>query len=272
MLEQTAVDGPLTIERLPRRTVRFVSMAGRLPHDDWAQWYDAIYEATYGDSYRWLTDETLRAVKVTAKPNDRILDVGAATGRLAIPLAEMGHRVHAIDRSPAMLHRLLVRAEALGVGHRVTAQCVSAHDIDYEDAFDVGLCVFTVLLYISNRPELDATLRAISRAIRPGGRVLLDVPRRDLFVGYHANTDSIVRNVRIAPDPTDPRGRRFSYEDEAYLKAPFFVRVSERFDATWWPESEVLESALDAGLELAADVSSDFLRAASAHWWLQRVR
>jgi SAM-dependent methyltransferase len=246
-------------------------MAGRIPHDDWAQWYDAIYDLTFGSTYRWLTDETLRAVQTMAKPGDTILDVGAATGRLAIPLAAAGHRVLAVDRSPAMLHRLLMRAATLRVGHRVSAQCASAHEVECENAFDIALCVFTVLLYVSNRTELDGTLRAISRALRIGGRLLLDVPRRDLFVGYHADTDKISRHVRITADPSDPHGRRFSYHDEVYLRAPFFVHVAERFDATWWPEAEVLEAANDAGLVLEIDLSKTFAAAASTHWWLRRV-
>lgn len=252
--------------------VRFVFMSERIPHDDWAQWYDAIYEATYGDAYRWLTDETLRTISGMAKPDDSILDIGAATGRLSVPLAVAGHRVHAVDRSPAMLHRLLVRASNAGVGDRVTVQCVPIQEAVASPSFDIALCVFTVLLYVPDRPSLAGTMRAIASALRIGGHLLLDVPRRELFVGYEADTEQISRVVRITANPRDRSGRRYTYQDDAFLKAPFFVQVSERFDATWWPEHEVLEAAAQVGLTLEADVSSRFERAASAHWWLRRDR
>jgi SAM-dependent methyltransferase len=247
-------------------------MGERIPHDDWAQWYDLIYEATYGDAYRWLTDETLRAVQSVADPNSAVLDVGAATGRLTVPLAQLGHRVHAIDRSPAMLHRLLMRATTEGLGKHITTQCVSAHDMVSAVPFDLALCVFTVLLYLPDLPTLERTLGAISASLRVGGRLLVDVPRRDLFVGYVAETDAISRQVRISPASNDQTGCRFEYEDHVYLKAPFLVRIEERFDATWWPEKVVLEAAQRAGLELELDISDRFARAASAHWWLRRDR
>lgn len=247
-------------------------MAERIPHDDWAQWYDKVYEETYGDAYRWLTEATLRTVFEHARPGDRILDIGAATGRLTVPLASAGYRVHAVDRSPAMLHRLLLRAQATGVGHRVTAQCVSAQNLTDDTRFAIAICVFTVLLYLPDRLTLEGTLNAIAANLQIGGRLLIDVPRRELFVGYLAETDSITRNVQITPDPTDAAGRRFTYRDDAYLKAPFFVGISERFVATWWPEHEVLEAANKAGLELERDVSGQFVRAASSHWWLRRAR
>jgi 2-polyprenyl-3-methyl-5-hydroxy-6-metoxy-1,4-benzoquinol methylase len=252
--------------------VRFEGMTGRIPHDHWAQWYDAIYEATFGDTYRWLTDETLRTVSAMAKPGDHILDIGAATGRLSVPLASAGYRVHAVDRSPAMLHRLLVRAAESGVGTRVTAQCVTAHEIDYDSVFDIALCVFTVILYVPDRLELYGTLRAIASALRIGGHLLLDIPRRDLFVGYQADNEAITREVRLTADASDIDGRRFAYRDDTYLKAPFFVRVSEHFDATWWPEDEVLAAATHAGFSLAADVSHRFARAASTHGGHRRDR
>jgi SAM-dependent methyltransferase len=247
-------------------------VAERIPHDDWAQWYDAIYDATYGDAYRWLTEETLQAVIEKARLGDAILDIGAATGRLAVPLAAAGYRVHAVDRSPSMLRQLLVRATESRVGHRLTVQCVNAQMLDGPPTFDLALCVFTVLLYLPDRAALTGTLAAIASRLRVGGRLLLDVPRRELFVGYRADTDQVERLVEISPDPTDLDGRRFSYRDHVFLKSPFLVRVSEHFVATWWPECEVLEAATSAGLELEADVSRRFTRAASAHWWLRRHR
>ncbi|HEY8800164.1 MAG TPA: class I SAM-dependent methyltransferase, partial [Candidatus Limnocylindrales bacterium] len=49
-----------------------------------------------------------------------ILELAAGTGRLAIPLAEAGHRVTAVDLDPAMLER--ARAAADRAGHAAASR------------------------------------------------------------------------------------------------------------------------------------------------------
>lgn len=48
-------------------------------------------------------------------PPARILDLGAGTGALALPLARLGYRVTALDLSDSMLERLRVRAAEQGL-------------------------------------------------------------------------------------------------------------------------------------------------------------
>jgi 2-polyprenyl-3-methyl-5-hydroxy-6-metoxy-1,4-benzoquinol methylase len=42
-------------------------------------------------------------VESLLSPNSSVLDLGAGAGRIADPLAELGHRVTAVDESPEML-------------------------------------------------------------------------------------------------------------------------------------------------------------------------
>ena len=72
-------------------------------------------EASYGDGMAdvyddWYaappdTEACISALSALA-PNGRVLELGAGTGRLAIPLAERGLEVHALDGSAEMLRRL----------------------------------------------------------------------------------------------------------------------------------------------------------------------
>ena len=73
------------------------------PHDNWASVYDEAYQKSFGGIYSSLTDLTLDFVQTNTKSGASILDVGAGTGRLSIPLSEFGFTVVAVDASSEML-------------------------------------------------------------------------------------------------------------------------------------------------------------------------
>ncbi|HIA63571.1 MAG TPA: class I SAM-dependent methyltransferase [Planctomycetaceae bacterium] len=77
-----------------------------IPHDSWAEAYDVAYEQSFGDFYESLTTTTLGLVLGTILPPVRIVDFGAGTGRLSIPLAGHGFQMDAVDPSVGMLDQL----------------------------------------------------------------------------------------------------------------------------------------------------------------------
>jgi SAM-dependent methyltransferase len=110
-----------------------------------------------------------------AGPGARILDLGAGTGRIADPLAALGHAVVAVDDSPAMLaHVRLARP------HRSRIE-----DLDLADRFDLVL----LASHLVNTPD-DALRRGLLDAARrhlaDGGQVLLQWHEPAWFDGLHA--------------------------------------------------------------------------------------
>ena len=81
---------------------------------------------------RWL--EELEAGLPQGGPL-RILDIGTGTGFFAILLARLGHRVTAIDLTPAMLEE--ASATAAGLGLDIDFRQMDAQQLDFpENTFD----------------------------------------------------------------------------------------------------------------------------------------
>ena len=163
----------------------------KTPHSSWAQHYDEAYRRSFGDFYDGLTEATVDCIARIQSQPARIVDFGAGTGRLALPLAKAGYSVVAIDPCAEMLAVLSSKAEK----ERLTIQtiCCRMQDQFQSPPFDLALCVFTVLLYLLDEAALDAAFQAAAVALRPGGCLLLDIPSRQIFLSYNRTAPDFVQ-------------------------------------------------------------------------------
>lgn len=118
----------------------------------------------------WQDPRWRRALVSSLAPRDgqRILDVATGTGMVAAELlARARCTVVGIDQSAAMLARARARFAA-GAGSRIELVEGEAESLPFEaESFD-GL-TFTYLLRYVDDPA--ATVRELTRVVRPGGRV-----------------------------------------------------------------------------------------------------
>ena len=146
--------------------------SARFPPDPYAEisdFYD-LEHADYGDDI----DLYLNLALSTGDP---VLELGSGSGRLLVPLAEAGHRVTAVDRSPAMMARARRVVDDARVGSRVTF-----HDGDMTDAGEVpggpfGLAIIALngLMHLITQEEQRQTLKAVRRSLDPRGQLVLDL-------------------------------------------------------------------------------------------------
>src|SRR5678815_1580906 len=103
--------------RLPAELIDDLVDAGSREHYADAALYDYEYRRRRADVmfYRELARKRLGDA-------GRILELGAGSGRVTIPLARAGHQVVAVDASTAMLDKLRARVAALpaAVAKRIT--------------------------------------------------------------------------------------------------------------------------------------------------------
>jgi len=94
----------------------------------------------------------------------RVLDLAGGDGGDALPLAERGHHVTIVDRSPEMLATAVRDAEAAGVRDRVEVVEADVADLDLH-GFDVVLC-HNLIQYVD---DVTACLAGALAALKPGG-------------------------------------------------------------------------------------------------------
>jgi SAM-dependent methyltransferase len=132
----------------------------------------------------------------------RILDLGCGPGRVAVPLARHGHAVTGLDVQDGYL----ARARAWAARERVPLELRRADvsRLAYDDAFDAAISLFTSFGYFDDPADDRRVLEGARRALRRGGRFVLETAHRD----------GVVRLLR----PRELRaadGRRFR-EDPAF--------------------------------------------------------
>jgi SAM-dependent methyltransferase len=233
------------------------------PHESWADIYDLVYEESFGDFYRALTDTTVEQIKNIIEPPARIVDFGAGTGRLSIPLASCGYEVFAVEPSKAMLNQMHRKAG----GKVLPSFTGKMQDFQADTPFDMAICVFTVLLYLLDEDSLKSSFKAAYKALRPGGYLLIDIPSRGIFNSFQRKTRLIQRNVTVKPVDDDI----YLYEENTTLTRDGRQTLyTDRFKIKYWDVGKVLEVLSNAGFSIVDELSTDFAGTGSRYFLLHK--
>jgi SAM-dependent methyltransferase len=133
-----------------------------------------------------VEDEVEQADRVVSalglEPGMHVLDVPCGTGRIAIQLAARGLDVVGVD----ITERFLV--EGRGRGATVRFVRCDVRDLPFVERFDAALCFWGSFGYFDESGNLEQA-RAAARALRPGGRYLIDtIALETLYPGFRDRT------------------------------------------------------------------------------------
>jgi SAM-dependent methyltransferase len=106
------------------------------------------------------------------EPGMEVLDLACGHGRIANRLAERGARVTGLDATPLFLERARADAERRGV--EVDYVEGDMRELPWESRFDRIVNWFTAFGYFDEDEEDRRVLRAAHRALRKGGRLLIE--------------------------------------------------------------------------------------------------
>ncbi len=140
---------------------------------------DARLRSRHG-SVEFLT--TMRYIEQYLKPDMRILEIGAGTGRYSHALAQAGYRVDAVELVP---HNIEIFKQNTRAGENVTIRQGNAKELHFlaDDTYDITLLLGPMYHLFSAAEQKQALAEAL-RVTKRGGI---------LFTAYCGNDATIVQ-------------------------------------------------------------------------------
>lgn len=135
-----------------------------------ARLYDLDLVADPGDLDLYLA--------LAARADGPVLELGAGTGRLAVPLAAAGFAVTGVDLDPAMLARARARAAAARLrADRLRLVEGDMRSVRLPDAgsYRLALIALNSLLVLDDRASQAAAVATLAAHLAPGGIAVVDV-------------------------------------------------------------------------------------------------
>ncbi|SPE34935.1 Metalloid methyltransferase [Burkholderiales bacterium] len=181
---------------------------------------------------KWLGEATELMLDLAGvQAGSRVLDVAAGAGDQTLQAAaRVGPRGHvlATDISPRILELAALHAQEAGYGQVQTA-VQDGENLDVPEASFDAVISRVGLIYF---PDQQRALRAMKRALKPGGRIaaiVYSTPERN---GFFSIPVSIIRARAALPAPLPGQPGPFSLGSAGVLEETFkkagFVNVASR--------------------------------------------
>ncbi|MPZ49864.1 MAG: methyltransferase domain-containing protein [Dehalococcoidia bacterium] len=151
-------------------------------------WYQAFFGQDYLDVYgnvftaeRAEQEVGFVTEALALTEGESVLDLCCGQGRHALLLASRGMKVTGQDLSEEYL-TLAAKAAAAG-GIEIETVHSDMRLIPFEARFDAVINMFSAFGYLEDEAEDAKVLAAVSQALKPGGRLLMDLLNREWVMG-----------------------------------------------------------------------------------------
>src|SRR5438067_9306833 len=142
-----------------------------MPEDHFGERVAARYDESSAEMFEPGVVEPVVHFLAELAGDGAALELGIGTGRIALPLAERGVRVHGIDLSEAMVARL--RAKPGGEHIGVTIGDFASTSV--EGTFSVAYLVANTIMNLTTQDEQVACFRNVAAHLEPGGCFVIEV-------------------------------------------------------------------------------------------------
>jgi SAM-dependent methyltransferase len=133
----------------------------------------AVYSWTMGDldSAFLRSNDFLTSLDLPVADGQLAVDLGCGFGLHAIPLAQRGYHVLAIDFCTELLSDLRARARELPV--TIVEADLMTFDWNLPESPNLILCLGDTLTHLPNLQSVDEVIEKASAKLAPGGRIVL---------------------------------------------------------------------------------------------------
>jgi ubiquinone/menaquinone biosynthesis C-methylase UbiE len=237
---------------------------GSVPHDSWANSYDQLFEASFGSHLANLTDLTMEIVLELSEPSESILDIGAGTGRMSLPLIESNFYVSSLDPSAGMLSQL---AKKLPNHPNLELIHCPVAELEMHERHHGALCIFTVSSYWLDESTLSNSLRSIYNALLPNGWLIID---RTLTTSF---SDTVFQNERIQRQAMieDLGGDLYRFTEQSTISSSNDIKqINDSFLIRYWEEDLFLDHVKVTGFSVEQDLSQVFASSGASFYLLRK--
>jgi SAM-dependent methyltransferase len=139
--------------------------------------YDVVIPSVVQGDVEWYRDRARAA-------GSPVLELGAGTGRITLPIAAAGVSIHALDADKGMLDVLRSKLAAAPpeVQSRVSVVPGDMRTFELEERFALIICPFRAFLHNVTEAEQLACLKRVRQHLRPSGRFAFNVFHPSLTV------------------------------------------------------------------------------------------
>jgi SAM-dependent methyltransferase len=142
-----------------------------VPEDYFGEGVAERYDESCGDMFDPAVVEPAVDFLAGLAGGGAALELGIGTGRIALPLAARGVRVHGIDLSEAMVARLRAKPGSEDVGVAIGDFATTR----VEGAFSLAYLVFNTIMNLTTQDEQVACFRNAAEHLAPGGCFVIEV-------------------------------------------------------------------------------------------------
>jgi len=144
----------------------------RPPYSVLAEIYDGITQSTSNEFWQQHIRDTLIRHQIKIFPKmTKILELACGTGASMLPWLRQGFSVDGVEISPQMLEKAKYKLR----NYDTDLQCMNMLEIDYEDEYDLVLCLYDTVNYLQTDEELELLFTKVYKALHENGVFWFDI-------------------------------------------------------------------------------------------------